>query len=84
MNRQETYEAWRQRRSHVEIDGHFADRVMEEIRRPPPARLPRDAMAGSSWFRLAAAALLLVSVGIGLLRLGSVIALILFTCSEGF
>ena len=87
MSSADPYERWRSKRSDVEVDEQFADRVMEALRavdleRPgavPPSPTVLRVVSGS-----AAAALVAASIFIGLLRLESVAALVLLLSSEGF
>ena len=91
MNRNETYEAWKKRRGDVDVEAGFADRVMQQVVAPEdqpsddarPAnrsyRVKGHAISGVS----TVAALLVVSLAVGLLRYGSVIALLLLMSSTG-
>ena len=88
MNDSRLYDRWRGRRSDVEVHSGFADRLMDEIHRAE-CRRSTGGLAGGGGrspisHRFLAAALVIVGVVVGILRVGSVIAFVLFTSSEGF
>jgi hypothetical protein len=87
MSNADPYETWRTKRSDVEVDEQFADRVMEALRAPGlegPGAVPPSPTVLRVVSRCAAAALVAASILIGLLRLESVAALVLLLSSEGF
>ncbi len=88
MNGADRYETWRSKRSEVEVDEQFADRVMEALRAPglvrPGSAPPAPAVLRVASRSAAAAALVAASLLIGLLRLESVAALVLLLSSKGF
>ncbi len=88
MNDSRLYDRWRDERSAVEVDGGFADRLMDEVRRSqrqrPSAVLSRGGNGRPISHGFLTAALVVVGVVVGFLRVGSVIAFILFASSEGF
>ncbi|MFH1267210.1 MAG: hypothetical protein ABIK89_15890 [Planctomycetota bacterium] len=87
MSGTDPYEAWKRKRSDVEVDPQFTGRVMEAVRAsgaPPEAEpAPRGVFLVAARF-VAAAALVAASVVLGVLRIESVAALVLFFSSEGF
>ena len=67
MNREETYAAWKELRTHVDPDAGFADRVMEQIRRQEQARpghRTQPSRGRRVWRTQAVAALLVVFLGL--------------------
>ena len=92
MNRKETYEAWRNRRKGVDVDAGFANRVMQQVLAPEqrpssdvrPAKRTDQVNGYRTWDMPIMTALLLVSLAVGLLRYGSIIALLLLTSSTGY
>jgi hypothetical protein len=82
------YEAWRKARSDVSPPADFTDRVMSHVRRTRVAVKPRRAGADPATRlfsrRYLAAALVVLAVCLGVLRLVSVVAMILATPSGGF
>ena len=92
MNRKETYEAWKNRRKDVDLDAGFVDRVMQQVlasQKPQPSdarsvdRFHR-VNGHRTWGILTTSALLLISLTVGLLRYGSIIALIFLMNSTGY
>ncbi len=92
MNRKETYEAWKNRRKDVYVDAGFVDRVMQQVLASEqrqssdmPSTNRADQVNGHrTWGIPTMAALLLVSLTVGLLRYGSIIALLLLMRSTGY
>ncbi len=92
MNRKETYEAWKNRRKDVDVDGGFVDRVMQQVlafgqRQPSDVRSANRSHRVNgrhTWGILTMSALLLISLTVGLLRYGSIIALIFLMNSTGY
>ncbi len=87
MNSSRLYDRWKDKRSAVEVDDRFADRVIDEIRQCQPRR-PSDVVSAGETGRGAShrflvAALVVAGIVVGVLRVGSVIAFILFTSTEG-
>ena len=91
MNRKETYEAWKNGRKDLDVDGAFVDRVMHQVvaSQQRPASDVRSADQSprvngrQSWGLPTMIALLVVSLTVGLLRYGAVIALLLLMSSTG-
>ncbi len=90
MNSDDPYRLWKRRRSHVDVDDRFADRVMERIGGLEPVQ-PRSPAAvaerGShrfAWHVRVTAAVLVVGLGIGLLRAGFFIVFLLLSTSRGY
>lgn len=83
MNTPDPFEHWKTIRSNVEADTAFVDRVMERIGPLDPPELSRrwTWRPGSSY---AAAAMILLAVGLSLARIGVVIGLILGFPEQGF
>jgi len=92
MKRKEIYTAWKNRRKDVEVDAGFADRVMQRVLAPqgqpsgdaPSPRRANHILDRRTWDIPTMAALLLVSLTVGLLRYGSVIALLILMGSTGY
>jgi hypothetical protein len=88
MNGSKTYESWRRRRSEAELPADFAMQVMAEVRQLEAAPGPGNARPGWAWRllerRYVAAALFVAAALVGLMRLGSVTAMILGTPTEGY
>ncbi len=90
MNSDDPYSVWKRRRSQVDVDSHFADRVMERIReREPPQRRSAAVVAEHSSHRFAwrvqvAAAVFVVGLGFGLFRACFFIVLLLLGTSKGY
>ena len=91
MNRKETYQAWKNGRKDVDVDAGFVDRVMRQVlaseeRQSSDVRAAdrADQVNGRrTWGIPTMAALLLLSLTVGLLRYGSVIAFLLLMSSTG-
>jgi len=88
MNRPQTYEDWKRRRSAVRAGEDFADRVMDRIsqcqQQPEGGAASAGGLARLVSRRYVAAALLLVSFAIAIIRIASVVAFILVRPVEGF
>ena len=91
MNRKETYQAWKNGRKDVDVDDSFVDRVMRQVlaseqRQTGDVRSADRADQDNSrrtWEIPTMAALLLLSLTVGLLRYGSVIVFLLLMSSTG-
>ncbi len=91
MNRKETYEAWKNGRKDVDVDVGFADRVMQQVLASEgrqtgevrPADRSDQVNGRRTWGIPTMAALLLLSLTVGLLRYGSVIVFLLLMSSTG-
>ena len=91
MNRKEAYQAWRNRRKNIDVDTAFADGVMQQVlaskQRQSSGVWSADRAdqvdSRRTWGIPTMAALLLVSLTVGLLRYGSVIAFLLLMSSTG-
>ena len=93
MSIEDIFENWRKARSDVEPDEGFADGILREVRRHDRrwreagySPLGRSQGGGVSrpWLGVVGAAVMLLCVVLGILRLGSVVLFILLSCSEGF
>ena len=85
MNGDDTYRAWKKRRSSVEPAEGFADGVMERIRqhRRRAAFSAAGAFARRLWPGVAAAGVVLLGFLIGISRIVFVVHLIIGLCREG-
>ena len=87
MNPDEIYTAWKNARKQVDVDAGFSDRVMKEVlqhQRPRPGERDQAVHSRRVWRAKAVAALLVVGVAAGLLRAGSVIALVFLNSTTGY
>jgi hypothetical protein len=93
MSGQDLYDSWRRKRAAAEPREGFADRVMDRVRRleaergAAPTGLSSAGEDLAGWLfsrRYVAAALLIAAAIIGLVRFGSVTAMILATLSGGY
>ena len=92
MNQKEIYEAWKNRRKDVGVDADFTDRVMRQVVASKerqcddvrPDNRPDRAGGRRTWGIPTIAALLLVTLTVGLLRFGSIIAILLLMNSTGY
>ena len=84
------YSVWKKRRSQVDVDSRFADRVMERI---GPCELPQRLRAVAvvrrrrhrlAWRLQLATAVFIVGLGIGLIRSSSIIIFLLLCASRGY
>jgi hypothetical protein len=84
------YSDWKSRRRQVGVDRHFTDRVMDRIgQREPPQRGGAAVVAERrasrfAWRMQLAAAVVVVGLGVGLVRTGSVILFLLLSASKGY
>jgi len=84
------YTAWKRRRSRVEVDNGFADRVMERIdgdelpQHEPAAVAAKRGPYRFAWRVQVVAAVFLVGLGVGLIRASSVIVFQLLSVSRGY
>ena len=92
MNLKETYEAWKNRRKDIDVDAGFVDRVMQQVLASEDrqsshvrsANRSHQADGHRTWGIPTMAALLLVSLTVGLLRYGSILAFLLLMSSTGY
>ena len=84
------YSVWKRRRSQVDVDNRFADRVMERIGECERPQLHRAAVVAErspyhfAWRVQVAAAVFVVGLGIGLIRASSMIVFLLLSTSRGY
>ena len=87
MNGTDRYEIWRRRRSAVDAPPGFADGVMQLLESPEDvASVPtisRPKLRHRIWNGCVAASVVAACLGIGLLRIQTLMALVLATSSEG-
>ena len=87
MNPDEIYSAWKNARKQVDVDAGFSDGVMQEVLQHQGRRPGEGDQAVRSrrvWRAKAVAAVLVVGVAAGLLRAGSVIALVFLDSTTGY
>jgi hypothetical protein len=90
MNSDDPYSVWKRRRSQVDVDSHFADRVMKRIAECEPPQGPSTVVVAESrpsrfaWRAQVAAAVFVAGLGFGLFRACFFIVLLLLGTSKGY